>query len=240
MSIRNKALFIHLSASGIVLAVLTAWVLTFWYAPWPLLSLQGGLKILGMLVAIDLILGPALTWLVFKPEKSRRMLIFDLSVIILVQVAAFSYGAWALYSQRPLYLAFVLDRFEVARAADLSLDLLDPDLMPDNYRGAHPVQVELPSSLKLEMMLSRTLKDRSMGLRTQYYRTFPGNQKTEQLAALAKKLPTSPNALHDWLASHKLAQEQVLLFPVLGQNKEGTAIISRDNGELIGLLDETW
>lgn len=240
MPIRTQALLIHLSASVLILAALSLLVLIDWYAPWPLLSLQGGLKILGLLVAVDLILGPALTWLVFKPEKSRRMLIFDLSVIILVQLAAFSYGAWALHSQRPLYLAFVLDHFEVARAADLSLDALDPNLLPDNYRGARPVQVELPSSLGLEMMLARTLKDRSLGLRTQYYRPFPGTQKPEHLAALAQKPPASPNALHDWLSSQNLAQEQVLLFPVLGQDKEGTAIISRDKGEVIGLLDETW
>lgn len=240
MPTRTQALLTHLSASALILAALSLLVLTDWYAPWPLLSLQGGLKILGLLVTVDLILGPALTWLVFKPEKSRRMLIFDLSVIILVQMAAFSYGAWALHSQRPLYLAFVQDHFEVARAADLSLDSLNPDLLPDNYRGARPVQVELPSSLRLEMMLARTLKDRSLGLRTQYYRPFPGNQRSEHLAALAQKPPASPNALHDWLSSHNLTQEQVLLFPVLGQNKEGTAIISRDKGEVIGLLDETW
>lgn len=240
MSIRTQALLIHLGASTLILAVLSLLILIDWYAPWPLLSLQGGLKILGLLVAVDLVLGPALTWLVFKPEKSRRMLIFDLGVIILVQVTAFSYGAWALYSQRPLYLAFVLDHFEVARAADLSLDSLNPDLLPDNYRGARPVQVELPSSLRLEMMLARALKDRSLGLRTQDYRPFPGSQGPEQLAILAKKPPASSSAVHDWLAAHQLAQEQVLLFPVIGQKEEATAIIARDNGELIGLLNETW
>lgn len=240
MFIRNKAFFIHLSASGTALALLTIYLFVVWYAPWPLLSIQGGLKILGLLIAVDLILGPALTWLVFKPDKSKRMLIFDLSVIVLVQLAALSYGTWAMYNERPLFLAFVQDRFEVARAADLNLAQLNSNLMPENYRGARPVQVDLPSSPSFEMMLAPLATGQTMSLLSQYYRPFPGNEKMKQLAVVAKNPPSSPNGLQGWLSSHKLELDQVLLFPVIGQNGEATAVVSRENGELMGLLNETW
>lgn len=240
MSIRNKAFFIHLSASGMALALLTVWLFVVWYAPWPLLIIQGGLNILGLLIAVDLILGPVLTWLVVKPEKSRRMLIFDLSVIVLVQLAALSYGAWSLYNERPLFLAFVQDRFEVVRAADIDLTQLDKSLLPKNYRGARPVQVDSPRPGSFERALADTVKGQTISLLTQNYHPFPGNQKTEPLAALAKKPPSSSSNLHDWLVARALTFEQVLLFPVIGQNGEATAVVFRDNGELIGLLNETW
>lgn len=240
MSIRNKAFLIHLNASAMALALLTAWLLTVWYAPWPLLSIQGGLEILGLLIVVDLILGPTLTWLVFKPEKSRLMLIFDVSVIVLVQLAAFSYGAWAMYNERPLFLVFMQDRFEVARADDINLEQLDSSLITGNYRGARTVQVDLPSSESFEMALARSIEGQTISLLSQYYRPFPGKQKPEQLAVFAKKPPASPSALHDWLASRNLTTEQVLLFPVIGQNGQATAIVSRENGKLIGLLNKNW
>ena len=54
--------------------------------------------------AIDLILGPLLTFLIFNPLKSLREKIFDLSCVALVQLLALVYGFYTIYQQRPVLL----------------------------------------------------------------------------------------------------------------------------------------
>lgn len=110
MQSRVRAFLIHFSASALVLGTVTLIVLSWWY-PSPMLTLQGGWRILLVILTVDLVLGPSLTGLVYKPGK--RWLFLDISVIVLAQIVALSYGVWAIHAQKPDYLTFVLDRFYV-------------------------------------------------------------------------------------------------------------------------------
>jgi hypothetical protein len=115
MSPRLRAFLIHFTASATILAAFTAITLLWWY-PGPLLVLQGGQGVLLMLLTVDVVLGPSLTGLIYKPGKWG--LKFDLTVIVLVQLAALSYGVMTIYAQRTHYLAFTLDRFFVVSMMD--------------------------------------------------------------------------------------------------------------------------
>jgi hypothetical protein len=68
-----------------------------------------GWKAIAMIVGIDLILGPLLTFIVFNPKKSS--LKFDLSIIALVQTAALIYGTWTIHQSRPIAIAFINTSF---------------------------------------------------------------------------------------------------------------------------------
>ena len=81
----------------------------FWY-PEPTFGIVGVLPIILMLIAVDLVLGPLLTLIVYKDGKPG--LKFDLSLIALVQIAALIYGAHTLYQEKPHYLVFAVDRLE--------------------------------------------------------------------------------------------------------------------------------
>lgn len=244
MSLRAKAFLIHFAISSSVLLTLTFLMVSLWYAPGPLLKLQGGDALLIMLIAIDVILGPSLTWLVFKPDKSRRMLIFDLMVIVIVQLAAFSYGAWALYSERPLFLTFVTDRFEVVRAPDINVNQVDkPVAAQTEATGAQWVRVEIPAEMQLEQLLSRQFNSPGMELKPAYYRPFPGAHP-ETLAKYALPMqqinadaPVRP-ALENWLKAHQLSAEKVLLFPVHGRAKQAVAILASNTGVVLGIVVE--
>jgi hypothetical protein len=76
-------------------------LLLMWYPAWLFWS-DGGIQVLWLLVAIDLILGPALTFVVYHPKKSIRERVLDLSLIVLIQLAAFGYGMYQAYDQRSL------------------------------------------------------------------------------------------------------------------------------------------
>ena len=90
-------------------------VLTVWY-PAPYFQVSGLLGIMLMLVAIDLIIGPLLTFIIFKPKKPS--LKFDLSVIAVIQIVALAYGAMAVYQGHPVYVAYTVDRFTLVSVGE--------------------------------------------------------------------------------------------------------------------------
>ena len=87
-----------------------------WYRE-PTFGIVGVLPIMLMLIAVDLILGPLLTLIVYKHGKPG--LKFDLSVIALVQIVALVYGAHTLYEEKPHYLVFAIDRLEFVAQKDI-------------------------------------------------------------------------------------------------------------------------
>jgi len=239
MSLRLKAFLLHLSVSALLLSVFTGLVLWIWYAPWPLLSLQGGVRILGLMILVDVVLGPSFTWLVVKPDKSRRMLVFDVTAIVLVQLAAFVYGAWTLYSERPLFLALVEDRFEVVRAPDINPEKVDSSVAKsDLLRGAQWVRVEIPNAMLVEHVLSRAFKSPGMELKPAYYRPLSSaNREAMGKLALSVKAVQDNGHLAAWLQSRQLLAEKVWVFPVNGRSNPGFAVLAKDSAEPLVLLD---
>ena len=104
------AFLIHLTASALVVGTLCAIIFVVWY-PAPYFAAEGASNVLWILFGVDLILGPLLTLYLFRPRKPG--LIFDLSVIVAIQLAALVYGATVIYQERPYYLVFAVDRFEI-------------------------------------------------------------------------------------------------------------------------------
>ena len=56
------------------------------------------------MAAIDLVLGPSLTFIIFNHTKTIKEIVFDLSVVAMVQVSALIWGGLQVYSQRPVAL----------------------------------------------------------------------------------------------------------------------------------------
>jgi hypothetical protein len=106
---RFRASFIHLLISLVLVGGVFTVVFYAWY-PSPAFEVVGASSIIRLLVAVDLIVGPLLTLVVYKHGKPG--LKFDLAVIALIQIAALVYGAHRLYAERPQYLVFATDRVE--------------------------------------------------------------------------------------------------------------------------------
>src|SRR3954462_5735889 len=113
---RFKASGIHLVISAAVAAAVLAVMLAVWF-PGPLFTAAGGNDLLLILVAVDVIIGPAMTLVVYK--QGKRSLKFDLAVIALLQVSALAYGMHIVYLARPAFIVFVKDQFQVASGADI-------------------------------------------------------------------------------------------------------------------------
>lgn len=113
---RIKFFLSHLIIS-ISLALLVIGLVFFIWYPSPLATAVGVTHIFLMLLVIDVILGPLLGLLVYK--EGKKTLKFDLSVIILIQIAALCYGVFSIEQGRPAWLVYNVDRFELVRKNEL-------------------------------------------------------------------------------------------------------------------------
>ncbi len=146
-----RAFLIHLSISTLVVGTVLAVIYFLWY-PDPYLRISGAAKVIGMLIGVDLILGPSLTLMLFKPKKPG--LVFDLSVIAVVQLAALVYGAASIYEERPYYLVFSVDRFEVVPQKDVDTSLIESEPLKTKPWAAPILAVaRLPEDLEEQQQL---------------------------------------------------------------------------------------
>jgi hypothetical protein len=100
-----KAFALHLAVSILGAAALIGIFIWFWF-PMPYFLADGGWQALRLVVAIDLVLGPVLTLVVYNPRKPKREFLFDYTVIGLLQVAALSFGIWTSSMHRTAMVVF--------------------------------------------------------------------------------------------------------------------------------------
>lgn len=114
-----KASLTHLLISMLAVASLLTFVFLYWY-PGALADISGLTHIVVIMIAIDLVLGPLLTFVVYKPGKAK--LAFDLTMIAIFQVAALSYATFTIYQGHPLYITYAADRFTLVTANEVEPD----------------------------------------------------------------------------------------------------------------------
>jgi len=112
---RGTAFAIHLILSLLVFSTLVAAMLVYWF-PGKLFLMDGGWQGLKLVAMVDLVLGPALTLILYKPGKKN--LKFDLCAIAVIQVLALGYGFYTTYNQRTVAVVFADNEFATVSAQD--------------------------------------------------------------------------------------------------------------------------
>ena len=112
---RARAAGLHLLLSALVAGLAAALVFGLWY-PGVYRSLAGGRGLFLLLIGVDVVLGPLLTFVVFDLKKGWPHLRRDLAVIGLIQLGALGFGLHAVYAARPVATVFEVDRFRVITA----------------------------------------------------------------------------------------------------------------------------
>lgn len=121
---RYTATALHFFASLSVFALLLGTALLFWY-PTPYFSASGGWQGIRLVAAVDLVLGPLLTLVLYDPKKSRRELLMDIGVVVLIQSGALLWGIKAVYEQRPVAVVFLDTSFYTVPAVALQSQGVD-------------------------------------------------------------------------------------------------------------------
>ncbi len=239
MPVRMKAFLLHLVGSAFVALLILILVFQFWY-PAPLHEAVGVTRIFLLLLLVDVILGPLLTLLAFKVGK--KTLVFDLSVILLLQVSALGYGLWTVAEGRPAWLVFNVDRFDLVRTLDIDERQLSetreeyrmaPWFGPEWVGAAKPVDIAQQNAILFESLMARI----DIAQRPNLYRPLSDmgddlRQKLRPLESLAnyndeQQLRTIlnrwPNA-DAWL-------------PLMASAKPMTVLLRKDTAEVIAIVE---
>ncbi len=120
---RLRASGIHLLLSGTVAALCALLVFGMWY-PYPYREISGGRELFLIVVVVDIILGPLITFTVFNRAKPSKELRRDLIIVVLLQIGALAYGLWTVSAARPVHMVFEFDRFRVVHAIDVPKEML--------------------------------------------------------------------------------------------------------------------
>jgi hypothetical protein len=141
---RVKASGIHFGISLGVAALAAVLVFGLWY-PYPYREISGGRELFLIVVLVDVMLGPLITFAIFNRAKPWKELQRDLAVVGLIQLAALGYGLWTVSLARPVHLVFEYNRFRVVHAVEVPTDLMDQ--VPANVE-ALPLLGPTPLSLR--------------------------------------------------------------------------------------------
>jgi hypothetical protein len=141
-----RAFLIHLAISATVVGTVFMIIFFFWY-PNPYFRVSGADDIVRVLIGVDLVLGPVLTLVLFKSGKPRLM--FDLSVIAVIQVSALIYGTTIIFQERPYFVVFAVDRFVVVPKKDIDMTKIKDEAMKEKpWRGPILAFASLPADPK--------------------------------------------------------------------------------------------
>jgi hypothetical protein len=121
------AALIHVLLSVTAVGLLALAMLA-WLFPLPFFGFDGGWKVLQILILVDVCLGPALTFIVFR--RGKPGLARDLAVIAALQVAAFVYGATTLIVHRTAFVVLHDRNFYAVTLPQAEAGSTDPSRLP--------------------------------------------------------------------------------------------------------------
>ncbi|VAW51618.1 hypothetical protein MNBD_GAMMA06-356 [hydrothermal vent metagenome] len=110
IKVKLKAAGIHFGISIIIFLGVLYLILVEWY-PGVFFEAEGGWNGIKLMAVVDLVLGPSLTLIIFNHLKAKKEIIFDLSLIAIVQISALVWGGLQVYSERPVALVLWEDKF---------------------------------------------------------------------------------------------------------------------------------
>lgn len=242
---RGLAAGVHFIGSGLI-ALLAAWLVFGIWFPHPYRHVSGGLELFGLVVSVDLLLGPVLTLCVFNRAKPRRELFLDLSVIVLLQMAALAYGLVTVFQARPVYLVHEVDRFQVVTAADvdpLELAKAAPEFQKLPLHGVRMIGVRKSQSLD-EMMKSveSALAGKDVARMPERWQVLDATHQAQMqergrdAAFLRSRATDGGVALDGLLAQAGLNAAEVIGLPLVSRRSDWTVLLKRSDLSIVGYL----
>jgi hypothetical protein len=239
---RWKAAAIHSLISVAVGLIAGALLLCLWYPP-PYFHAAGADELILLLVGVDLVIGPLLTLIVFRPGK--RGLAFDLTVIAVLQAAALVYGLAIVLQSRPVFLVATVDRFVLVAANEIT----DEDLAAGSeeafrtrsWTGPRLAAAELPTDPEQRnKLLDLTLAGRDLQNLPRYYRPYASDKNN--LLARAKPLAQLRQSakdlgpLNDWLSAGHRKEDAIVWLPLQARKEDLVMLLDARTAEPLGAL----
>lgn len=238
---RARACALSLVASATVVGTVAA-AIAFMMHTMPFFWATGGIKLIAIVAMVDIVLGPLLVFLVY--DQRKKSLQRDLAVIVCFQIAAIAYGIYASVLARPVFMTFVVDRFELVSAAEVDVEELLK--APETFRtlalnGPVIAAARMPDSKEEREQI--LFASASYGIDLRHLLRHYVEYDTQGDAVIAKSLPLSKlDRFNDPAeVSAKLAPvrasvgrpERLRYLPVQGPREDMVAIIDGDDARVL-------
>jgi hypothetical protein len=236
---RFRAFSVHLLIS--VLVALSVAVLVFWiWYPAPLQIAVGVTDVFLLLLMVDVIVGPCLTFLVF--DTGKKALAFDLAVVAMLQLAALTYGLLAVADGRPVWLVFNADRFDVVRRIDVderSLANALPEYRRIPWLGPRWVAAVRPNSAeeRTTILFEALTAGVDLAQRPQYYASI--DEMALEIVARAKPLHelSQYNAPADVENTIEQWPQADAWLPIASNAEDMVVLVQRSSGRIVAITD---
>ena len=235
---RWKAATIHLGIS-IAIAIGAVLLLYLLWYPQPFFEASGGQFLLTLLVAVDVVLGPLITLIIFDTKK--KSLRFDLAVIVIVQLAAIGYGMYTMYLARPVFVVYSNSQFKVVTANEI-----EPEMLAQVTRVEHKsLSFTGPKYVFNNPPESGTDLDAVMlsgeGLAPQFYVPFSEKsadaaKQGQPLTELFKRQPDAQSIIDVALKRNQKNATDVVYFPLIAKAMNMTLLADTRTGAIVAVV----
>ncbi|MCX0339017.1 TfpX/TfpZ family type IV pilin accessory protein [Acinetobacter radioresistens] len=234
-----KFLVYHIFSSLGIALLLIILIFFIWY-PEPLTQAVGVTHIFLILLAIDIIMGPVLGFIVYK--EGKKTLKMDLSIVILLQALALGYGVYSIFKGRPAWLVYNVDRFEVVRNNEIITDHIEqaqPKYQQPSWLKPQFVAVEFArdSQIRQKEMFAEVLAGISIAQRPERYVSF--SQAKTQLQQHAQSLSTLKQLNDPARVDQLLKQypEATAWVPLKANAVDMVVLLNKKKAEVIKIVD---
>lgn len=239
MAFKIRAFVWHLAASLVLASVAILVVFGVWY-PFPLYQAVGLTTIFLLVLGIDVVLGPALTFLVAKSDK--KSLKFDLGVIVTIQLAAFFYGIYVMAEGRPVWLVLNKDRVDLIQAFEMDnlyLEEANSEYRKLSFSGPKWVSVREPEDAASREIINieTFFAGVDLAVRPDLYLPFSAEahrikENSQDIAELYK--------FNDNAAVERILEkwpEADGFLPMTAFIQFMTVLVRKDSGEVVAIVD---
>ncbi len=236
LGVRLRGAGIHLVLS-LCAALLAFCVVYFVWYPGAFWRMAGGRDLFQLIVSVDVVLGPVVTFAIFNPGKGWGRLKFDLVVIGLLQLSALVYGLHTVAQARPVFVVYTGDRFNLVAAADLNprdVALAErPEFAHISWSGPRLVGTRAPADENERFsLITDSMMGKDVELQPKFY--IPYDEDGSELAARALPLqklrdknpaPQAQELLGETLRQLKQPSDTLRWLPVMARTQEWVALL---------------
>lgn len=240
------ASLIHLCFSILLVLGVFLTAVLIWY-PGLYFKTMGVGKVLLIVALVDVAIGPLVTLIIFN--RAKKSLKFDLGIIAGLQLIALAYGVNTIFSGRPVYLVYNIDRFTIVSAADiLTDDLNKAGIRALPISGPQTVGAHLPGDPKerARILFSSMEGHADLPQMPQYYLPYQKVVDDVMLRMLSLetlmkrqsklKVIEARQLIANTMSENNLHITDVGFIPVQGKMRDLTMVVRRGDASIVRML----
>jgi len=241
---RKQAVLSHIGISLIIFFIVLYFIVFHWY-PQPFFSTDGGWQGIQLLATVDIVLGPLLTLIIFKPGK--KGLKTDVITIATIQFLALLSGLYVIHNERPVAKIFQDGNFYVVTGYDMAERNISLDDL-EKYRigKAITIYLDLPDDYEAfsNLIHKGVQKREALFLNTSLYKKIDNKtiEKMRQFSIDVERYikdeysEKEQTLLDAFLNKHNAKVDDFLYIGLHTRYKHAITAINPNTLEFVGVL----